>query len=283
MTAKEAYHHLVGSLQANMDAREAANVTSIVFEDVFHWKQGHDNRPLSNLEQDKLGQIGHRLLTGEPLQYVLGMADFYGLKFRVSPAVLIPRPETEELVYQILEKAKDRSWKTALDVGTGSGCIPISLKKSRPDWIVSGMDVSQEALEVARENADLNEVNVLWKKQDVLASQGWDTLPNYDLIISNPPYIPNRERQIMTSSVLDFEPGLALFVPDEDPFLFYRTILQMASIKLNSGGALFFEVNEFNARGLLRHVPEGLFESVDLIQDMQGKDRIFYGQKTSAG
>ncbi len=282
MTAKEAYHHLVGSLQANMDAREAANVTSIVFEDVFDWKQGHDNRPLSNLEQDKLGQIGHRLLTGEPLQYVLGMADFYGLKFRVSPAVLIPRPETEELVYQILERAKDRSWKTALDVGTGSGCIPISLKKSRPNWVVSGMDVSQEALIVARENADLNEVNVLWKKQDVLASQDWNTLPSYDLIISNPPYIPNREREIMTSSVLDFEPELALFVPDEDPFLFYRTILQMASIKLNPGGALFFEVNEFNARGLLELVPEGLFEFVELIQDMQGKDRMLYGQMANS-
>lgn len=279
MTTKEAISQLGESLQTIMDAREATNVANIVFEDVFAWKRGQGDRQLSNSEQEEWVQIKNRLLSGEPLQYVLGMADFYGLTFKVNPTVLIPRPETEELVYQILARAKDHSWSTGLDIGTGSGCIPISLKKSRPDWQLSAMEISHEALAVAQENAVLNEVNLQWIRQSVLEKANWSSIPSFDFIVSNPPYIPDREREVMSHSVIDFEPEIALFVPDADPFLFYRTILYLAEQKLNPGGALFFEVNEFNAKDLLGIVPDQLFESVELIQDMQGKDRIFYGQK----
>ncbi|MBX2873219.1 MAG: peptide chain release factor N(5)-glutamine methyltransferase [Saprospiraceae bacterium] len=278
MNAKEAYHQLVTSLESAMDTREAANVALIVFEDTLSWKQDQVSRVLSQSELQELIPIEERLLAGEPLQYVLGMADFYGLKFKVSPAVLIPRPETEELVYQILASGKQYSWKSGLDIGTGSGCIPISLKKDRPDWAMSGIDVSEAALTIASANASLNEVEIDWKWQDILDKDSWSKLPTFDFIVSNPPYIPQRERSLMHSTVIDHEPALALFVPDEDPFLFYRTIMQLAMQKLNPGGALFFEVNEFNAKALLKLVPDGLFDTVKLIPDMQGKDRILYGQ-----
>lgn len=278
MTVKDAYSQLLGSLQTILEAREATNVTLIVFEDVFDWKRDKGNRQMSSSEQEKLMQIEQRLLTGEPLQYVLGLADFYGLKFKVNPAVLIPRPETEELVFQILERAKHYSWQTGLDIGTGSGCIPISLKKNRSDWDISAMEVSEQALEIAKQNALLNEVEVHWINQNVLEIGSWSDLPTYDFIVSNPPYIPDHERKMMTRSVIDFEPELALFVPDSDPLLFYRTILQLSTEKLKPGGALFFEINEFNAQDLLNLVPDQFFESVELIQDMQGKDRILYGQ-----
>lgn len=280
MTTKEAHDQLMNALQVLMAAREASNVTLIVFEDVFEWKRDHPIRLMSEAEQEKFDEVKSRLLIGEPLQYILGLADFYGLKFRVSPAVLIPRPETEELVYQILEQGKQYPWETGLDIGTGSGCIPISLKKNHPNWRLSGMDISAEALEVAKENALINGVEVLWERQSILDREAWSSLPTYDFIVSNPPYIPDREREIMSSSVLDFEPSLALFVPDDDPFLFYRTIVDLAARKLNPGGALFFEVNEFNAEELLVFVPEGVFETVELIQDMQGKHRIFYAQRS---
>ena len=278
MTMKEAYDQLIDELKPILEAREAANVALIVFEDVFEWNRAQTNRSMTRTEQDELGQIKGRLLKGEPLQYVLGMADFYGLRFKVNQAVLIPRPETEELVYQILEQGKRYPWKTGLDIGTGSGCIPISLKNNRQDWELSGIDVSVEALAVAQENAALNEVEVVWNSLNILDRKAWASIPSYDFIVSNPPYIPDREREIMTSSVIDFEPALALFVPDDDPFLFYRTILDLAIKKLNRGGALFFEVNEFNAEELLGLVPGGVFETVELIQDMQAKHRILYAQ-----
>ncbi len=275
---KEAYDQLIDELKPILEAREAANVALIVFEDVFEWNRAQTNRSMTRTEQDELGQIKGRLLKGEPLQYVLGMADFYGLRFKVNQAVLIPRPETEELVYQILEQGKRYPWKTGLDIGTGSGCIPISLKNNRQDWELSGIDVSVEALAVAQENAALNEVEVVWNSLNILDRKAWASIPSYDFIVSNPPYIPDCEREIMTSSVIDFEPALALFVPDDDPFLFYRTILDLAIKKLNRGGALFFEVNEFNAEELLGLVPGGVFETVELIQDMQAKHRILYAQ-----
>ncbi len=262
-----------------METREATNVALIVFEDTLNWKPGQSSPLLSKIELQELTQIKDRLLLGEPLQYVLGMADFYGLKFKVNPAVLIPRPETEELVYQILERGNQYPWKNGLDIGTGSGCIPISLKKNRLDWAVTGMEVSEAALEVAIDNAALNKVEISWTRADVLDRNTWIDLPSYDFIVSNPPYIPYREKEVMARSVLEFEPELALFVPDDDPFLFYRTILDLADQKLNPNGGMFFEVNEFNAHTLIDVVSRAMFNTVELIQDMQGKYRILYAQR----
>lgn len=279
MSTNEAFHDLIKSLENVMETREARNVAQIVFEDNLAWKQGQNARLLSQTELEELNRIEERLLSGEPLQYVLGMADFYGLKFKVSPAVLIPRPETEELVYHMLELAKQYDWHNGLDIGTGSACIPISLKKNRPDWTLTGMEVSQAALEVAKENAVLNGVEVNWIRASVLERNTWTDLPDYDFIVSNPPYIPYREKEVMTSSVIDFEPALALFVPDDDPLLFYRTIIDLAVQKLRPAGALFFEVNEFNATSLLKLIPKENFGRIELIKDMQGKDRMLYAQR----
>jgi len=280
MQIKETYIALVVALESSIGRREAQSVAQIVFEDVFQWRSDQNDRLLSAEETKALQGIQQRLLQGEPMQYILGMADFYGLRFKVNPVVLIPRPETEELVYEILQSGRSTAWKSGLDIGTGSGCIPISLKKNKPEWSLTGLDVSAAALSVAEENADLNGVEVKWLEKNILEKAEWVSLPDYDFIVSNPPYIPHREKEVMTSGVIDYEPGLALFVPDDDPFLFYRTIIEFSLEKLTPKGALFFEVNEFNAQGLLKLVPQEFFQSVELLQDLQGKDRILYAQRT---
>lgn len=279
MTIQEALTQFVEALRSITDEREALSIAQIVFEDVFQWTRQQQDRIFAPEEEKALHQLQARLQTGEPLQYVLGMADFYGLRFKVNPSVLIPRPETEELVFEVLQRGKGKDWQTGLDIGTGSGCIPISLKKNFPAWSLSGMDVSAEALSVASDNAILNKVEVAWLQRDILLPEASLGLPNFDFIVSNPPYIPQREKQVMSSRVLDFEPPLALFVPDEDPFLFYRRITEFAVEKLNPQGALFFEVNEFNAKTLLEQMPQSFFGRIELLQDLQGKDRILYAQR----
>lgn len=280
MQIKEAYVALVTSLEITMGRREARSVAQIVFEDVIRWRSDQNDRSLSDDEQQALQPIQERLQNGEPVQYVLGMADFYGLRFKVSPAVLIPRPETEELVYEMLQRGKNVHWETGLDIGTGSGCIPISLKKNNPAWSLTGLDVSAAALSIAEENAGLNGVEVKWVEMNILVRSKWASLPDYDFIVSNPPYIPVREKEVMTASVINYEPGLALFVPDDDPFLFYRTIIEFSLEKLRPKGALFFEVNEYNAQKLLKLVPQDFFGNVELLQDLQGKDRMLYAQRS---
>lgn len=279
MTIKAAFEQTKVALQLQMDDREALSILRILFEDAFGWTSDRPSRPFLTEEEKKLNHMVARLQANEPLQYILGEADFYGLKFEVSPAVLIPRPETEELVYQILETAKGKTWKEGLDIGTGSGCIPITLKKKHPNWNLSGMDVSEEALAVARRNALKNQVVVNWIAQDVLNEETWPSLGAFDFIVSNPPYIPYEEKKVMPTQVLDYEPQLALFVENEDPLVFYRKIQDLACLKLRPGGGLFFELNEFNAKAVEAMADTRFFSSVNLLSDMQGKDRMLYCQK----
>lgn len=279
MTIKEAFEQTKAVLQTQMEEREAENVMRILFEDAFGWTSGQLARNFLAEEEDQLSSILERLKANEPLQYILGEADFYGLKFDVTPAVLIPRPETEELVYQILEAGKNKDWKRGLDIGTGSGCIPISLKKNQPDWSLSGMDVSEEALQVARRNALKNQVEVDWIAQDVLDEKAWDKLGSYDFIVSNPPYIPLAEKKVMPRQVLDYEPALALFVENDQALIFYRKIHDLAIRSLGPGGGLFFELNEFNAKAVQAMVDLHFFSEAVLLPDMQGKDRMLYCQK----
>ena len=279
MTIKEAFEQTKAALQAQMEDREAENVMRILFEDAFDWTSGQPARSFLAKEQDQLSAILERLQANEPLQYILGEADFYGLKFEVTPAVLIPRPETEELVFQILEAGKNKEGQKGLDIGTGSGCIPISLKKNRPDWSLTGMDISEEALQVARRNALKNQVEVNWIVQDVLDEEAWDKLGRYDFIVSNPPYIPLEEKKVMPRQVLDYEPALALFVENDNALVFYRKIHDLAIRSLSTGGSLFFELNEFNARAVQAMVDLRFFTEAVLLPDMQGKDRMLYCQK----
>ncbi|MFN5366881.1 MAG: peptide chain release factor N(5)-glutamine methyltransferase [Bacteroidota bacterium] len=258
---------------------EASSIARIVAEDAFHLK-GNAGRELDEVEYTRYLDISQRLLSGEPVQYVLGQADFFGLKFRVSPATLIPRQETEELVAWVLEEPVSNDVKL-LDVGLGSGCIAISIRKKRPGWTVYGMDVSEEALAVAQQNSEtLVGGDTRFFHGNALKKQDWQNLPALDIVISNPPYIPAAERTLVPAHVLNHEPHLALFVTDDDPLLFYREIAGMSLEKLKSGGRIFFECNEFNAGEVAEMLGQSGFTSIESRKDICGADRMVRAVKT---
>lgn len=282
MTSPEAYDYSRERLSGIFDSREVISVLNIIFEDVFNWKTGIAAKELSGPEVEKLDDMLNRLLSHEPLQYILGVADFYGYKFVVNPDVLIPRPETEELVHWVLETLK-RGKKTGgkiLDIGTGSGCIPITLcKKLKGDWEVFGIDVSPEALEVAAENAKNLSVELNWIRCDILNVSEWPKIEELDVVISNPPYIPPSESPRMGQSTLRFEPSLALFAPEDDPLVFYRRIAAYAKKYLNPGGLLFFEINDTFAVETVFLLENMGFREVELLPDMQGLNRMIRAKK----
>lgn len=215
--------------------------------------------------------IIERLLHFEPIQYIFGHTQWCGLDLKVTPATLIPRPETAELVEEIERlKVKGERLKV-LDVGTGSGCIAIALKKRHPEWQVTGIDISAEAIEVAKENAKRNGVEVAFEVADIFDSIGKNG--KYDLVVSNPPYICEQEKADMRKNVLEFEPATALFVPDDDPLIFYRRIAE-----LRLGTHLFFEINEAYGEQMVDLLQKGGYTDVRLIQDMYGKARIIEGR-----
>ena len=220
-------------------------------------------------------EILARLLRHEPVQYVLGQADFYGLKFEVNPSVLIPRPETEELVHWVLESCKglDMNGKRLLDVGSGSGCIPIVLKKKIPNLEVVSVDISAEALAVARRNSERHQVWIDWRQLDFLNPQTWPGLGTFDLIVSNPPYIDPAEKTLMPPHVLDFEPHEALFTR-RDPLEFYIALTEFSQKKLLPGGKLFVEGNEFRLEEAVEVLKKGEFGQVESREDMSGKLRL---------
>lgn len=207
-----------------------------------------------------------------PIQYILGYTEFMSLRFKVNSSVLIPRPETEDLIYYLDSCLKKREIYRILDIGTGSGCIGISLKHKVPRAQVSLMDVSKEALKTAEENAKLNELEVELIHADVLNTTSLNN--SYDLIVSNPPYIRNLEKEEMRPNVLNHEPHLALFVPNEDPLLFYRKIAMLAKDHLNLGGMLCFEINEAFGEETVAMLDELAYKQIELINDRFGKNRI---------
>ena len=225
-----------------------------------------------------------RLKKHEPIQYILGETEFCGLKFKVNPSVLIPRPETEELVEWVSphplrdfrpmgeENPPFGGWGGFLDIGTGSGCIAVALKKKFPSVNVTAMDISAEALALAKENAALNEVYIEFIQDDILHPTA--TNRKWDVIVSNPPYIPHAGKAEMASGVLDFEPHLALFVPDDDPLLFYRRIADFALEHLTSQGRLYFEIHQSLGRQCCLLLESMGFRSVELRKDLSGNDRM---------
>jgi release factor glutamine methyltransferase len=244
---------------------EAASIARIVVEDVPDIDSRFD-------------EILARLLQREPVQYILGQADFYGLKFEVNRHTLIPRQETEELVYAVLEdfKKKDLTGKRLLDVGAGSGCIPIVLKKKLPALEIVSVDVSEEALAVARRNAARHGVEVGWRRLDFLDEQNWPALGAFDIVVSNPPYIDPSESALMPPHVLDYEPAQALFT-QAHPLEFYRAIARFCQKNFHRGRKFFCEINEFRAEEVEKVFREQGIESPELISDMQGKARIIRG------
>ena len=216
-----------------------------------------------------------KVIQGIPLQYITGKACFYGHFFQVNEAVLIPRPETEELVYYAFKKIPQREAVNILDVGTGSGCIAITVALERPDANVYALDVSHEALEVAKNNAKLlGATNVQFIQADFLNDGSWYIdLPKFDFLLSNPPYISKTETSVMSRSTIEKEPGLALFAPNEDVLAFYRKIAELMPVLMDQNSYLLMEINEFKSKDTLK-IFEEKSDRVELIQDMQGKDRI---------
>ncbi|RZL40030.1 MAG: peptide chain release factor N(5)-glutamine methyltransferase [Pedobacter sp.] len=238
----------------------------------------------------KFKNILNDLSKGNPIQYVFGEAEFYGLKFKVNPSVLIPRPETEELVEWILECCKSSGYNgldgneiDVLDIGTGSGCIPIALKKHMPNANVSALDISIEALATAKENAELNNLTVDFIEGDILNHSIVQSFNHskLDVIVSNPPYIKEDEKPAMHKNVLANEPHIALFVSNENPLVFYTAIADFAKANLKINGLLFFEINEYLGKETMEMLASKGFVNIELRKDMQGKDRMILAKKTN--
>jgi len=235
-------------------------------------------RILSNPDEQRYLEIADEIKTGRPIQHILGETTFYGFSIHVSPDVLIPRPETEELVDWMLttlrsdfQQAPETGPLRVIDFGTGSGCIPIAIKKHIAEAVVEAVDISENALKVAKHNAMMNNAEIHFIQADM---RNYKPEQKYDLMVSNPPYIRNLERIEMHKNVLEHEPHLALFVPDERPLLFYEALADLAAKSLNEQGYLFFEINEHLAQETIDMLVRKSFKTVELRKDMQGKDRM---------
>ena len=274
MILKEAIEQLRNGLAGVADPQEVQAMIRVVCEDIFNYDQVdvalRQESELPEFAPEKVADIIARLSRHEPLQYIVGSARFHGHKFKVNPAVLIPRPETEQLVDLIVDE-NPASDLRVLDMGTGSGCIAISLARALKFAQVEALDVSRDALNVARENAAALKAKVRFFESDMLSPQ---PASRYDIIVSNPPYVCWSERDAMDRNVKDYEPAQALFVPDNDPLLFYKAIAPYAAQSLEPGGKLYLEINQrFGAdvKCLLEH--NGLAE-VRIIEDSYGNVRF---------
>ncbi len=234
-----------------------------------------DDVTLTAEQQTLLGNAIERLKKQEPIQYILGYCDFCGLRFKVTPATLIPRPETSELVEWVASEATGS--ESILDIGTGSGCIAISLAHRLQQSKVTAWDISHDALAVAAENSKANGCNVTFEHVDILAYQPTDA--QFDIIVSNPPYIKENEKEAMHSNVLDWEPHTALFVPDSDPLLFYRTIAEKGLALLKPGGRLFFEINRAHGNETMEMLAALGYTGIELRKDFADNDRMIRAVK----
>lgn len=278
MTYKEFRLKVYEELGNIYDSREAENITWLLLEDA----SGLSQSKLRSLESEEISEITtfrvykylHGVLQHQPVQYALGHAWFYKHRYTVNSTVLIPRPETEELVYRIVKECRGRK-VSVLDIGTGSGCIAISLQLELSDAAVTAIDVSKEALTTARKNAeDLKAEQICFDENNILNEADWSKLGLYDIIVSNPPYITEAEKADMQDHVLKYEPASALFVTNGDPLQFYKAIATFAQTHLLPGGQLFFECNEEYATGVETLLKQNNFTETEILKDMQGKNRM---------
>lgn len=238
----------------------------------------YKNREILLENRSEAMQILNRLQTGEPIQYIFGETEFYGSTFKVSPGVLIPRPETEELVDLTIKENKDLE-QSILDIGTGSGCIAISLSKHLPLAYVEAWDISKDALDIAFQNNALNKTKVEFSQIDILNFSSKELSKRFDIIVSNPPYICEEEASTMHINVMNNEPHLALFVPNEDPLLFYRTIAGLGLEILSKRGKIYFEINERYGQQTVNMMTAIGYSNAKIIKDIFGKDRIVSAQR----
>ncbi|MDR1809660.1 MAG: peptide chain release factor N(5)-glutamine methyltransferase [Prevotella sp.] len=229
------------------------------------------SKKLNSLQQQKFKEIVGRLKKFEPVQYILGETEFFGLPFQVDKNVLIPRPETEELVELVLNENRTERL-SVLDIGTGSGAIAVALKKLRPSFTVKAWDISPEALAVARRNAQRHQTDLCFEQVDVLGE--YPREQQFDVIVSNPPYVTESEKANMEQNVLAYEPHIALFVPDEQALLFYERIAEIASHILNPAGKLYFEINSAKGQEVFNLLKDKSFKNVEIFSDISGNRRI---------
>ncbi len=270
---KQAIKHQLGNLY---DAIEMNSMVNIIIEEVTGWDALHQNIHKNDaLESSQIEQLDHfveQLLNGKPLQYIIQKAWFLGKAYFVNEAVLIPRPETEELVEWIIEYAQIINKPLSiLDIGTGSGCIPISLKLAIPNAHITAIDISKEALAIAEQNAASYHTEIEWIAQDILQTK--QLKDRYDIMVSNPPYIPLREKLSMQKQVADHEPEIALFVPDQFPLIFYSKIAHIGKSALKPNGQLFFEIHYDQGEAIIALLNEMGYHA-ELRQDIFGKDRM---------
>jgi len=282
-TIKEAFHK---ELDAIYGKEEVSSFFYLLIESYCYFTRLklalEPEKTISKAEEELLLQALNRLKEQEPIQYIIGETEFYGLPFKVNVHTLIPRQETEELVEWVIASNKKNKPLTVLDIGTGTGCIAISLAKNLPNAKVYALDVSEKALEKAKENAVLNEVEVTFVSADILNQSTCDLKfkeLEFDIIVSNPPYVRNLEKQEMRTNVLANEPHLALFVEDDNPLQFYNAITAFAIAKLKGKGELYFEINEYLGEEMLALLQENDFKDIELKKDFFGKDRMLKGVK----
>ena len=279
-TVKQVSADFSEQLSLIYEANEVNSLFMMVLENVVNISsakiKAFPETEISTPDSERITNILTRLATGEPIQYILGYTEFYGFRFKVNPSVLIPRPETEELVDWAISSVGSSELAVGrfLDIGTGSGCIPISLKKNLLGVEVSALDISPEALQTAKENAGLNKVEVHFIQDDILNPKSEILNSKFEIIISNPPYVTLEDKKLMHTNVTDFEPHTALFVPEDDPLIFYKAIADFASTHLKKGGLLFFEINESYGKQIVELLINKRFTYIELRKDMSGKDRM---------
>jgi release factor glutamine methyltransferase len=286
MTIEQVYSDFKEKLKTIYNAREAENISDWVFENATHLKKWerreNKNQELKENVENKIEKYLHQLLIHKPVQYVLNEAWFYKMKFFVDENVLIPRPETEELVEWIISDLKNENNSkptNIIDIGTGSGCVPIALKKELPHLNITAIDVSEKALAVANKNAENLNATIHFLQINFLDENEWKRLQSCDIIVSNPPYIPTSEKEILSKNVTDFEPAVALFVKNNDPYIFYKKISEFAKTHLNESGKIYVEVHEEYANDI-----KVIFENAgylsEIKKDIYGKNIMVKAKKT---
>tara|TARA_A100000171_G_scaffold30248_1_gene28486 strand:+ start:777 stop:1637 length:861 start_codon:yes stop_codon:yes gene_type:complete len=273
---------IVNALSGVYDEREATNMANLLLSHFYGLDRMaiilNDEFSLAENSEQRLAKAIDELNQHKPIQHIIGSVEFYGCELKVDERALIPRPETEELVDWIVTENTVKA-PSIVDIGTGTGCIPIALKKAIPNAQVAAVDISEEALTLAQANAKQNGVEVDFRHLDILENNfPFDLL---DIVVSNPPYIPESDKAEMSSNVLSFEPHLALFVENHDPLIFYRRIAELAFLHLKIGGMLYFEIHERFGEEMIKLVEEIGFTKVLLKKDLQGKDRMLQAQKYS--
>jgi len=281
MKIREYRNKFVETLTPIYDSGEAESFFYLILEDQKNLKRIdlalQPEAAFSDEEVALWNQILEKLKQYIPVQYIIGKTHFFGLEFEVNSNVLIPRPETEELVDWILKNNPQNTALKILDIGTGSGCIAISLAKNLPNAKVYAIDVSEEALATAHKNAKSNNVSVEFLLQNILETD--DLQQQFDLIVSNPPYVRNLEKEEIKQNVLDHEPHLALFVDDHDALIFYRKITELAKENLTQNGQLYFEINQYLGKEMMDLLESNGFQQMELRQDIYGNNRMVFGRK----